>query len=142
MSVREAWLGLVLALSGCGQRLPVATLTVGDTPLTVEVAATEAHRAKGLMHRDALPEDRGMLFVYPDTAVRGFWMKNTRIPLSIAYIEADGTIARIAHMKPHDTTRVSSLYPVRYAIEVNEGWFERHGVKKGDVVKGLDEAAP
>lgn len=124
----------------CGSGgLPTTTLTLGETPLTVEIADDEAERARGLMHRDAMPSDRGMVFVYPDQALRRFWMKDTRIPLSIAFVDDDGTIKKIADMQPLSTARTSSVYPVRYAIEVNQGWFAAHGVVEGMRVTGLPD---
>lgn len=128
---------LPLLLSACGPALH--TIRVGDTSLRVEVAADEGSRAQGLMYRDSLPEGRGMLFVYPSARVRSFWMKNTRIPLSIAFADSDGTIVRIADMAPLDTSTTSSLTPARYALEVNQGWFERHGVERGGTLSDLPE---
>jgi uncharacterized membrane protein (UPF0127 family) len=92
------------------------------------------------MHRDRLGANTGMLFVYPDSAVRNFWMKDTRIPLSIAFIARSGEIVRIDDMDPFDTNRVSSLAPVPYALEMNKGWFAENGVEAGDVVKGLPKS--
>lgn len=124
-------------LAACGSKLPVATLEVDGHPVKAEIASTYASRQLGLMHRDAMPADQGMLFVYPDEDVRGFWMKDTRIPLSIAFANRKGEIVRIADMKPFDTTRVSSLVPATYALEMNQGWFEAHGVQKGDRITGI-----
>lgn len=130
-------LALFLA-GGCkAGELPVRTIQVDGHTLKVEVASTPETRAKGLMHRDHLPADRGMLFVYPDEEPLGFWMKNTRIPLSIAYADRHGTIVRIADMTPYSLDRVPSLYPAMYALEVNQGWFREHGVEKGDRITGL-----
>ncbi|MBN2801423.1 MAG: DUF192 domain-containing protein [Deltaproteobacteria bacterium] len=128
---------LLLSLWACGPKVPTATIGVGPVSLTVEVADDEEERAIGLMHRDSMPEEHGMLFIYPDERVRNFWMKNTRIPLSIAFADAEGRIVRIADMRPLDTSTTSSLHPARYALEVNKGWFERHGVKKGDQLTEL-----
>ncbi len=126
------------AMIACGgSDLPTATIQVGDQPLRVEIAATGPARMQGLMHRDHLPDDQGMLFVYPDVAPRSFWMKDTRIPLSIAFADQDGKIVRIAHMEPFDTGHTKSLYPAKYALEVNRGWFEAHGVRKGDTLTGI-----
>ncbi len=86
------------------------------------------------MGRDSLDEDRGMLFVYDRDSRKSFWMKNTKIPLSIAYIAADGTIREIYDMEPLSTRIIESKYSVRYALEVNQGAFERHGIKAGDKV--------
>lgn len=130
---------MVLALLACGSKLPTATLDVGGHAATVEVAASYAARQQGLMHREALPPDGGMLFVYADEAVRGFWMKDTRIPLSIAFANRRGEIVRIADMQPFDTSRTSSLAPATYALEMNQGWFEAHGVKRGDRITGIPD---
>jgi len=117
-------------------------LDVGGKPLTVEVAANDEDRANGLMHRDHLSDTEGMLFYYPDQRKLTFWMKNTRVPLSIAYIDRSGEILRIADMRPHDTDPVPSLYPVQYALEVRQGWFADHGVAVGAKVGGLPPPVP
>lgn len=132
-----AVLPLVLLL-GCGKKaLPTHTISVDGTPVTVEVAATSEHRATGLMHRDSLAADRGMLFVYADEAPRSFWMKNTHIPLDIAYLDKRGTIVKIAQMEPLTLERTQSLHPAMYALEMNQGWFAAHEVEAGDVVSDL-----
>jgi uncharacterized membrane protein (UPF0127 family) len=128
----------VLALAGCpGGGLPTAKLTLDGVTLNVEVAATSDQRAAGLMFRDALGANDGMVFVYPDDAPRSFWMKDTRVPLSIAYVDSTGTIVKISDMTPLSTAPVPSLYPARYAIEVNQGWFTANKVEVGDKVAGL-----
>jgi uncharacterized protein len=103
----------------------------------VEVADDAAEQAKGLMYRSALGEDRGMLFVYPDERELSFWMKNTLIPLSIAYIDSEGRIVDILDMKPLDDRppHYVSSEPVQYALEVNKGFFEKRGVEEGDRVE-------
>jgi uncharacterized membrane protein (UPF0127 family) len=131
-----------MLLVACASKLPKETLQIGEHRLTVEVAATQESRRVGLMHRDHLPADGGMLFVYPDEQVRGFWMKDTRIPLSIAFVTRSGKIVRIADMKPFSTDRVSSLAPATYAIEVNQGWFAERGIEAGATVKGLPSDLP
>ncbi|HHO54450.1 MAG TPA: DUF192 domain-containing protein [Deltaproteobacteria bacterium] len=128
---------VTLLLLACGSKLPVTTLQVGGHPVRAEIAATNAHRQLGLMHRDALATDSGMLFVYPDQQIRGFWMKDTRIPLSIAFADRYGKIVRIADMKPFDTTRISSLAPAMYALEMEQGWFAAHEITKGDTITDL-----
>ena len=128
---------LLLALACGGSKLPTATLTIEGHPVHAEVAATDAHRQRGLMFRDRLAPDAGMLFIYPDTKVRGFWMKDTRIPLSIAFADSEGVIVRIADMKPFDESRTSSLYPAMYALEMEKGWFAQKGIEKGAVIEGL-----
>ena len=110
----------------------------GARIVRVEVADRPASRERGLMHRESLAPDAGMLFVYPDEPVRGFWMKNTRIPLSIAYLSSDRTIVRIRDMEPGwgrpdgSLTTYPSDAPARYALEMEQGWFRRNGVAEGD----------
>lgn len=117
--------------------LPTMTIQVDGRAVVVEVADDDAERQRGLMYRKSLPEGTGMLFVFPDEQVRGFWMKDTQLPLSIAYVDGKGVIVRISDMTPFDTSRVTSLYPARYAIEVPQGWFAANGIEKGDQVTGL-----
>jgi hypothetical protein len=121
--------------------LPTLTLTVGVRPVVAEVADDNAERAAGLMYRTALGRDQGMLFVYPTEGPRSFWMKNTLIPLSIAYLNKDGLIVRIADMKPKDETPIPSSRPAMYALEMEQGWFVSHGVKEGMTVSGLPAPA-
>lgn len=121
-----------LAIAACGTADGRVALTVGDTSLWVELADTPDLRERGLMHRESLDEDAGMLFVFNDEEQRVFWMKNTSIPLSIAYISADGTINEIHDMVPFSLEPVRSRFPAAYALEVNRGWFERRGVSVGD----------
>ena len=127
---------LLLAIA-CSNKLPTAALTIGGHTVTAELAATDEDRQQGLMFRDSLDTDAGMLFAYPDTKVRGFWMKDTRIPLSIAFADADGVIVRIADMRPFDQTRTSSLYPAKYALEMEKGWFAKKGIAKGATIEGI-----
>jgi uncharacterized membrane protein (UPF0127 family) len=103
----------------------------------VEIADNPFERARGLMYRTALGEDRGMLFVYPEEQELSFWMKNTLIPLSIAYIDSEGRIVDILDMKPLDDKppHYVSSEPVQYALEVNQGFFEKRGAKVGDRVE-------
>jgi uncharacterized membrane protein (UPF0127 family) len=99
----------------------------------VEVARTPAEQQVGLMHRTSMPADRGMLFVFPQARLQGFWMKDTRLPLSIAFIAADLTITDIADMRPLDDVTIHrSTQPVPYALEVNQGWFAERGITAGD----------
>jgi uncharacterized protein len=125
------------------QGLALLELTVGLAPIAAEVAATGLQRQIGLMHRLALAPGRGMLFIYPDRAQRAFWMKNTLVPLSIAYIADDGTITEIVDMEPAgegEPPTYPSRAAVRFALEVNKGWFERNNIAPGDLVLGLEHA--
>ena len=115
--------------------LQTQILRINQWEITVEIADTQETQEKGLMWRESMEEDRGMLFVYDRDSRKSFWMKNTKIPLSIAYIGADGTIREIYDMEPLSTRTVDSRYSVRYALEVNQGAFERHGIKTGDKVE-------
>jgi uncharacterized protein len=129
----------ILFTLACAPKLPTETLTIGEQSVRAEIAATHEDRQMGLMHRDSLGTDAGMLFIYPDVKVRGFWMKDTRIPLSIAFADADGVIVRIADMKPFDESRTSSLYPAKYALEMEKGWFEAKGIEKGAKIAGIPD---
>jgi uncharacterized membrane protein (UPF0127 family) len=132
---------ILLLLVACARAgLPTTSLTLGAEAITVEVADDEVERSQGLMYRDHLGADAGMLFVYPDLAERGFWMKNTKIPLSIAFADADGVIVGIADMKPLDTNTPPSGAPARFALEMNRGWFAAHGIEEGNRIQGLPTA--
>jgi uncharacterized protein len=113
-------------------------IQIGDETLDVELAATPEQQAKGLRFRQTLAEDAGMLFIFPSPQRLSFWMKDASIPLSIAYIQPDGKIVQIRSMKPYDETPVPSLSnAVTYALLVNQGWFERHGISAGTVIEDL-----
>jgi hypothetical protein len=109
--------------------------------LTVELARTAGERSRGLMFREELAEDGGMLFVFPEDTGSGFWMKDTLIPLSIAFIAADGTIQDIQDMEPlsEDTYHPPEAY--RYALEVNQGWFQQNGFDVGVQVEIPDSVS-
>jgi uncharacterized membrane protein (UPF0127 family) len=128
-----------LALVGCAGE-ETATVTINASggervEVEAEIAEDEAKRRKGLMERTELAEDAGMLFVYDREQPLSFWMRNTVIPLSIAYIDAEGRIADIQDMQPLDETPHPSAEPARYALEVNQGFFEERGVEVGDEVE-------
>jgi len=112
-------------------------IKVGDTPLKVEIVSDEENIKKGLMFRNELGSDSGMLFVFPEPAQKSFWMKNTNIPLSIAYVNEDNKILNIEDMTPHDTNGVNSQGRAKCAIETNRGWFKSNGVEPGDYVEGI-----
>ncbi|MGD9897167.1 MAG: DUF192 domain-containing protein [Candidatus Methylacidiphilaceae bacterium] len=111
-------------------------LSAGTGSLIVEVARTHEELSRGLMFRRSLGEDAGMLFLLPREGTASFWMANTTIPLSIAFLDRDGTILEIADLEPLDTRIVSSRSArVCYALEVNRDWFARHGVRAGEVLR-------
>jgi uncharacterized membrane protein (UPF0127 family) len=119
----------------------VKRLEISGNEFEVEVASTPGSRQQGLMFRESLEEDHGMLFVYPDSALRTFWMSNTQIPLSIAFVAEDGDIVNIAQMTPFTTNTTPSTEPVMYAIEMQRGWFASHNINSGDRVTGLPPRA-
>ncbi|MDR2481544.1 MAG: DUF192 domain-containing protein [Spirochaetaceae bacterium] len=107
--------------------------------INAEIARTTDERASGLMFRKSLADGSGMLFVFDDDSTLSFWMKNTLIPLSIAYINKDGVIMEIHDMKPKDLSPVQSRRPLRYALEVPLGWFDKSGVAQGDILNVLEK---
>ena len=117
--------------------LPMRTLTIRDQKLTVEVASTAETRATGLMNRFSLRQDHGMLFVFEAPQPLAFYMKNTYIPLSIAFVDAQGRILNIEDMRPLDESTHWSRGVAQYAIEMRQGWFAAKGIGVGDVVDGL-----
>ena len=117
--------------------LPAIPLSINGQKVTAEVAATPEQRAKGLMFRFSLKPDHGMVFVFDRAEPTGFWMKNTFIPLSIAFIGADARILNIDDMAPHDEASHPSKGPALYALEMRKGWFAERGIKAGDRVDGL-----
>jgi uncharacterized membrane protein (UPF0127 family) len=104
----------------------------GEVPIRAEMARTEEERAAGLMHRKKLPDGEGMLFIFDRDRILSFWMKDTLIPLSIAFIGYNGRILEIRDMRPRDLSTVRSGRAARYALEVPQGWFEREGLYAGD----------
>jgi uncharacterized membrane protein (UPF0127 family) len=116
--------------------LPRVQLTAGEHQIQVYVARSDEERAFGLMHRRDLPPDEGMLFMCDERAVQSFWMKDTPLPLSIAFLEEDGTILKIADLEPHDLEGESSEHPVRFVLEVNQGWFDERGISPGARISG------
>jgi uncharacterized protein len=117
--------------------LPVTTLTINGQKLVAEVVATPELRANGLMNRFSLQPDHGMLFVFDRPQPLSFWMKNTYIPLSIAFIDADGKIINIEDMRPQDEASHWSQGLAQYAVEMKQGWFAARGIGPGAVVLGL-----
>ena len=116
-------------------RLETIKLYLGATELTAEVANENHERQAGMMHRTSMPENEAMLFVFPKTHRTGFWMKNTTVPLSIAYIDPASRVIEIHDLQPGDTKPVESRSArVQYALEVNQGWFTKNGIKPGAVL--------
>ena len=112
-------------------------LRIGSHTLRVEVADDDASRAKGLMFREKMARNDGMLFVFEEPAYQSMWMKNTLIPLSVAFVDRDGVILNILDMQPQTLDSHMSAGPALYAIETNKGWFKANGLKAGDRATGL-----
>lgn len=117
-------------------KLPTTTLTAGMHVIQAEVALTPKQQTMGMMFRREMGANEGMLFVYDAPYPLCFWMRNTLIPLTIAFIADDGRIVHTADMKPRDDTSHCTTEPVRYALEMNQGWFAKRGLKKGDRLRG------
>jgi uncharacterized membrane protein (UPF0127 family) len=120
--------------------LPIAPLTIGKHKVMAEVAITPDQRSVGLMHRFSLKPDHGMLFVFERADMQFFWMKNTFIALSIAFIAADGRIVNIEDMRPQTVESHYSKAPVLYALEMRKGWFAERGIGPGATVEGIAAA--
>ena len=111
--------------------LPRVELTAGMHRIDAQVAQTDRQRAIGLMHRKEMPQQEGMLFVFEQPAQQCFWMKNTLLPLTAAFVADDGTIVNLADMKPQTLDSHCSAKPVRYVLEMNQGWFKQRGIQAG-----------
>ena len=136
-----SFLPLLNGLADAADSSPVAKplsfkkITVGKTPLRVEVADTLEKQERGLMFRQSMPENEGMIFVYKEPQEMSFWMRNTFIPLDIAFVGADGVILNIHQAKPLDESILyRSAGAAKYVIETNQGWFSSHGIRPGDKV--------
>lgn len=124
-------LALLCAFGGGCRTPPAYHAELEGWSVNLEIAANPSARARGLMFRETLPENHGMLFIFPEEQVVSFWMKNTSLPLDIAFMDASGTVVKTAALLPHDETPVSSGIPVLYALEVNAGTFAREGIAPG-----------
>jgi len=116
--------------------LPHVKLTVGMHVIDAQVASTNDQRMTGLMFRTEMPQHEGMLFVFEYPSQQCFWMKNTLLPLSVAFVADDGTIVNIDDMKPLTLDGHCSAKPVRFVLEMNQGWFAKRGIKAGEKLQG------
>ena len=116
--------------------LPRAKLSAGMHLIDAQVAAAPEQRSTGLMFRRDMPASEGMLFVFEQAAVQCFWMKNTLLPLTAAFVADDGRIVNLADMKPQSTDSHCSTQPVRYGLEMNQGWFAKKGLRAGFKLSG------
>jgi hypothetical protein len=123
-------------------QLPEIALSIGGHKLTAEVAYTDPARTQGLMHRRMLPENRGMLFVFRETARHAMWMMNTHVPLSVAFLDDKGVIINIEDMEPRTQDTHPAAKPAKYALEMNKGWFAKRGIKPGAKLDGIERAPP
>ena len=117
--------------------LKALQIKVAGHALRAEVAATVEQRMKGLMFREKLGANDGMLFVFDEPGYHAMWMKNTPLPLSVAFVDGEGRILNILDMEPHTLDQHMAAGPARYAIETNKGWFAQRRIKPGDKVAGL-----
>ncbi|HEY8609216.1 MAG TPA: DUF192 domain-containing protein [Noviherbaspirillum sp.] len=118
-------------------RLPVITLSAGMHLVKAELAAKDSERQQGLMYREKMGPNEGMVFVFDGPAQVCMWMKNTLIPLSVAFIDERGSILNIEDMQPQTTDSHCARGPARYALEMNQGWFRQKNIKPGAVIGGL-----
>jgi len=133
--------GLTLSAAVWAQNaMPVLELNAGFHRIEAEVAATDQNRQVGLMNRQAMPQQHGMLFVFTQPNTHCMWMRNTLVPLSVAFIDDEGYIINIEDMKPQTEDNHCARQPARYALEMNLGWFAQRGIKPGVKLGGLDKA--
>lgn len=134
-------LSLVLSVPLAGaQSLPLMELTAGFHRIEAEVAANNAARMQGLMQRKSMAVQHGMLFVFDRDAQHCMWMKNTFLPLSVAFLDEQGRILNIEDMQPQSEDNHCAVKPARYALEMNVGWFAQRGIKRGDRIGGIEKA--
>ena len=127
---------VTLAQDAAQTDLPRVRLTAGIHQINVQLAQTPEQRSVGLMFRKEMPQSEGMLFVFEQPTQQCFWMKNTLLPLTAAFVADDGTIVNLADMKPQTTDSHCSAKPVRYVLEMNQGWFGKKGIKAGAKLGG------
>jgi uncharacterized protein len=134
--------GPALAQEGAQLSLPRIKLSAGIYQVDAQVAQTAQQREIGLMFRTEMPQQEGMLFVFERPSGLCFWMKNTLLPLTAAFIADDGTIVNLADMKPQTTDSHCAVRPVRYVLEMNQGWFAKRGMKAGSRITGAPFSKP
>ena len=130
------WFAAIASAQEAPQKLGQVRLTAGIHNINAELASTPPQREIGLMFRSVMPANDGMLFVFEQPSQQCFWMKNTLIPLSIAFIGDDGSVVNIDDMKPQTLDSHCSARPVRFVLEMNEGWFAKRGIKAGSRLRG------
>ena len=139
-SLAFALAAAAVALAAAAQdKLPTLALSAGIHVIQAEVANTFPSRTQGLMFRKSLAANQGMLFVFPDSGPQCMWMRNTYVPLSVAFIDEAGAILNIADMQPHSEQSHCATGPARFALEMDQGWFAKRGIKPGTKLGGLDK---
>jgi uncharacterized membrane protein (UPF0127 family) len=128
---------LLLSLPAAAQDIPVVQLNAGMHLIRAELAADFNTRARGLMFRASMPQNAGMLFIFDEAGAQCMWMKNTLIPLSVAFIDDAGAIINITDMQPQTEDSHCASRPARYALEMNRGWFAARGIKPGIRIGGI-----
>ena len=127
----------LVAAPAAAQQLPVVQLNAGMHLIRAELAADYATRMTGLMHRASMPSNAGMLFIFDEATTHCMWMKNTLLPLSVAFIDERGAIINVEDMAPHTEDSHCASRPARYALEMNRGWFAARGIKPGSRIGGI-----
>ncbi len=131
---------LLIAATAMAQTMPVMELNAGFHRIEAEVAADQASRMQGLMQRRNMPPNHGMIFVFPVAERHCMWMRNTLIPLSVAFLDETGRIINIEEMKPQTENNHCADAPARFALEMNSGWFSGKGIKSGIRIGGIEKA--
>jgi uncharacterized membrane protein (UPF0127 family) len=132
---------LPLAAAPVAAEMPRIELTAGFHRIEAEVAANDANRMQGLMHRRSMPNNQGMLFVFAEAGRHCMWMRNTYLPLSVAFLDDEGRILNIENMQPQTEDSHCATKAARYALEMNLGWFSSKGIKPGARVGGIEKSA-
>ena len=134
---------LMLSISTQTQaQMPRMDLSAGLHRINAEVAADQSSRMQGLMHRREMPANQGMLFVFTHAERHCMWMRNTYLPLSVAFLDENGRILNIENMQPHSEINHCAAGPARFALEMNNGWFSSKGIKAGQRISGIEKAPP
>ena len=135
---------LGFSASGWAQQaqLPLLELFAGMHRIEAELAATSESRQIGMMKRTVMAPQRGMLFVFPEIAKHCMWMRNTLLPLSVAFLDENGRITNVEDMQPQTEDNHCALQPARYALEMNLGWFRSRGLGAGFIMTGIEKAPP
>jgi uncharacterized membrane protein (UPF0127 family) len=139
---RLVGLALSAAALAASAQMPSIELTARFHRIEAEVAADQATRMQGLMHRESMAPNHGMLFVFPQAAYHCMWMRNTLLPLSVAFLDDEGKILNIEDMRPQTEDNHCARMPARFALEMNRGWFAEKGIRPGQRIGGLQNSPP